>query len=210
MFLRLIRTQGSTDRRQQDNAEKIFLERFLPRVKEATGYAGFLLAIDRASGAGASVTYWQDAAAEAASAPSAELMKQAEQALGVVITDVDTFELALIERAQPPIAGSFMRTNDLTGDPARTDAGIAFARERVYPAVRDLPGFRALSVSTNRTTGRTILGTTWDSIEALDRSEAAVVDLREEGAKAGAATAVKVEKWEVAAVEVVAAAGLPS
>lgn len=207
MYLRLIRVQGSTDRAEQDAAEKTFLEQFVPPIKQRPGFAGFFLGIDRASGISSSVSYWQDAAAELGSRPTSQVLAAAEAALKCKVLEVETFELVLIERAKPAAAGTYLRTNDVTGDATRIDAGIAFARDRVYPIVRQQPGFRSFGVAVNRKTGRSIVSTNWESMADLERSEAAVVDIREEARKTMGATGVTVEKWEIPVLELVGTAG---
>jgi hypothetical protein len=48
-----------------------------------------------------------------------------------------------LERSAPPKANTFIRINDITGSPAKIDAGIRFVQEQVVPAVKTLKGYRS-------------------------------------------------------------------
>jgi heme-degrading monooxygenase HmoA len=202
MYVRLIRVQGSTDRAQQEAAQKTFLEQFVPPVQKAAGYAGFFLGIDRASGVSCSVTYWQDEAAASASAPSQELLQKAEQALNCKVEDVDTLEMVYLERVKAPAPGVWMRSNDARDEALDVEARLKTARERLYPLLSGQAGFRTLALAVNRETGRIVVSSTWDTREHMERSEAALGDIRAEARDRG--LAARVERWEIPAIEILA------
>ena len=59
MFVRVSRASGSPDNLDQ-NVE-FFTQKLLPQIKDSPGFVGAAALGDRASGRGASVTYWTDA-----------------------------------------------------------------------------------------------------------------------------------------------------
>jgi len=100
----------------------------------------------------------------------------------------------------------FARTTFVTARPAGIDEGLRCVRE-VLPTLQDVPGFVGLSTLVDRATGRCIITTSWQSMEALRDSDAQVRPIRDQciGAfnaadttsAAGAEGAV-VDQWDVA------------
>jgi heme-degrading monooxygenase HmoA len=200
MWIRFTRLLGEAKR--LDEILDIYRQQVAPAMASQPGYMGTVVLANRETGEAQSILYWQDEAAlKASEAGANERRAQFAAAVGAKIIDVDRFELVIVERAAPAQAGTFVRTNDVKGDPAKLDEGTAFIRDKVIKALSAQPGFRALVTGVNRQTGRAITATTWDSLDALKRSEAAVVDLREQAVKASGATGVKVEIWESVFVE---------
>ena len=95
----------------------------------------------------------------------------------------------------------YARSTTIMADPSQVETGIAFVRDEVWPAVRDLDGCVGLSLLVDRETGRSITTTAWESDSALRASGPAVSGLRERGARATGATAEpRVEEWEIVSV----------
>ena len=89
------------------------------------------------------------------------------------------------------------RSTTFTGRPASVDAGIAFVRERVEPAVLQVDGCTGLSLLVDRPTGRSIVTTGWVSEEALHDSEPRVAVLRAEAAQVFGSRP-EVRRWDIA------------
>jgi heme-degrading monooxygenase HmoA len=209
MWIRSTRLQGDVNR--LDEAVNTYRQKIGPAMAEMAGYMGTAVLANRETGLAESVVYWQDEAALKATEASTEEMRARVAAeLGAKIISVDRLELVIVERAAPVQEGTFVRTNDVQGDPAKLDEGTAFIRDKVIKVLTAQPGFRALVTGINRQTGRSVTASTWDSMDALKKSEAAVVDLREQAVKASGATGVKVEIWESVFVEMKTAATLTS
>lgn len=86
-------------------------------------------------------------------------------------------------------------------DPSNADAGIAFVRDQVWPAVADMQGCLGISLIIDRETGRSITTTSWDSEESLRASAGMVRGLREQGTQiTGSAGQPLVEEWEIASM----------
>lgn len=77
------------------------------------------------------------------------------------------------------------------------DAGITHVRDVVMPQVRDLPGCVGISLLADRSSGRCIITTAWESEEALRGSADTVTPIRARAAEQFGGE-VTVDEWEVA------------
>lgn len=91
----------------------------------------------------------------------------------------------------------YARSTHVDADPAKVDAGIAFVRDRVMPALAEMDGFVGLSMLADRGSGRCIAAAAWRDREALDASAAGVAPLRERGAAVFGGRPT-VAEWEIA------------
>ncbi len=92
------------------------------------------------------------------------------------------------------------RSTTYTGDPSAIDDGIAYVRDKVLPAVRQMDGCIGLSMLVDRHTGRCLVTTSWDDAEAMHRSEAAIGGIRETAVRTvhGASSETEVAEWAIA------------
>ena len=93
----------------------------------------------------------------------------------------------------------YARTTTFRGHPRSLDAGIAYVRDHVLPAVRDMAGCIGLAMLVDRSTGRCIVTTSWADQEALRRSSEVVGWLREAATQilVGADGEAQVASWTV-------------
>lgn len=91
----------------------------------------------------------------------------------------------------------FARVTTLQGPSDRVDDGIRAVQEQVIPAAKQMKGFKGMLALADRTTGRMIGITLWESEDDLGQSEEAANQLRSGAAGAGGADIVSVEKFEV-------------
>lgn len=91
----------------------------------------------------------------------------------------------------------YARSTTVHGQPAMTDAGIRHVTDVVMPQVRGMTGCVGISLLADRSTGRCIVTTAWESEEALRGSAGTVTPIRARAAEQfdGEAT---VEEWEMA------------
>jgi heme-degrading monooxygenase HmoA len=94
-------------------------------------------------------------------------------------------------------AAMFARVSTLQGSPERVEDGIRAVREQVLPAARQMDGFKGLLAMVDRSSGKMVGITLWDSEEALQASEEAANQLRDSSAQAGGAQIAGVERFEV-------------
>ena len=93
----------------------------------------------------------------------------------------------------------FARSTTVLGQPAMTDAGIQHVRDVVMPQVRGMTGCVGISLLAERSSGRCIVTTAWESEEALRGSADTVTPIRARAAEQFGGE-VTLEEWEVAYV----------
>jgi heme-degrading monooxygenase HmoA len=203
MYVRMTRVQAPPDK-IKDSIQN-FETNVLKRVKAAPGYQGAVLLVNRQTGDGIGVTYWESAKALGASEQAGidARTSSVQNVAGTRIVNVERAEVMIMERTEPPKAGAFVRFISGAGDPEKQDAGIGVGRNKALPLLKTLKGFRAMIASVARTTGRTFVSTVWDTQSDLEASESKIAGVRAEFAKTAgiSAESLKVEVFEVAVVE---------
>ena len=89
------------------------------------------------------------------------------------------------------------RSTTVRGNPAAIEVGVAYVREAVLPAVRDMDGCIGLSMLADRASGRCIVTTAWADAEAMHRSAQNVRGIRDRTAEILCGPA-EVREWEIA------------
>ena len=90
----------------------------------------------------------------------------------------------------------YARSTTVLGQPAMIDAGIQHVRDVVMPQVRGISGCVGMSLLADRSSGRCIVTTAWESDEALRGSADTVAPIRTRAAEQfGGETTV--DEWEV-------------
>ncbi|GAC1511492.1 MAG: hypothetical protein NVS1B3_14650 [Candidatus Dormibacteraceae bacterium] len=212
MFLRATRLQTPPDK--VNEAIKNFETNALKGLRSAPGNTGAALLVNRQTGAAIGITYWESAKALAASEQvgTQSRTEATKNVPGTHIVNVERAELMIMDRAESPKAGSFVRMVTVNGDPEKLDAAIVLLRNHALPVLKAQKGYRATIASVDRQTGRLSSSTQWDSKADLDASESKIAGPRAEVAKAAGAGAhdAQVEIFEIAVVELSAAATLQS
>jgi heme-degrading monooxygenase HmoA len=208
MFLRATRVQTPPDKVEQ--AIENFDTNVLKGLRAAPGNQGAILLVNRETGAGMGITYWESAKALASSeAIGTQSRTQTTKAVpGSQIVNVERAELMIMDRAAAPAkSGSFVRMVSVSGDPDKLDAAIVNIRNQVLPLLKAQKGYRATIASVDRQSGRLTASTVWDTKADLDASESKLAGPRAEAAKAAGAgpNDVQVEIFETAVVELSAA-----
>ena len=118
-------------------------------------------------------------------------------------TSVEKYELAVHEISGEPAAA---RASRLEGPTDKIDEGIQKAQDDVLPRARQLDGWAGVFYLVDRTAGKTMVITLWETVEARRASEEAAKQLRKDAADAGGETITGVERYQVVALEVAARA----
>src|SRR3981081_3023927 len=110
MFLRATRVQSPPDK--VNEAIKNFESNILPRLRSAPGNQGGALLVNRQTGEGIGVTYWESAKALANSEQVGIKSRQetTKAVPGTQIINVERGELMIMDRAEAPKKGTFVRT----------------------------------------------------------------------------------------------------
>lgn len=203
MYSRATRVQTPPDKVPE--AIKNFETNILPAIRKAPGNLGAVLLINRDTGEGAGITYWESAKALGASEQVgiSSRIQSTKSVPGSQIVNVERAEIVIMDRAQPPKPGAFTRLVSGTGDVDKLDAAVSFLRTKALPVARTQKGYRATVVAIDRQTGRVFASTVWDTKADLEKSEAAIAPLRTEAAKIAGLIpeTVKVEIFEAPVAE---------
>ena len=93
----------------------------------------------------------------------------------------------------------YARSTTIQGQPSSIDAGIAHTRDSAMPALEGIDGCVGLSLLVDRTSGRCIVTTSWESEEAMHASEESIRPIRDRAAELLGGSR-QVEEWEIAAM----------
>lgn len=199
MFARGTRFQMSPDRIDERVAN--YRQNTLPTFGQLAGFMGAAVLVDRATGAGQTVTYWDsEAALEASEETAARLRDSAAQA-GTQVGETDHLEIVIQERVAPAQAGTFGRINEVTARPEAIDPLIAFIRDATA-TLRAQHGFRALIMGVNRQTGRVVVSSVWDTAADREASDASMKERRQTAVQVAGAEGVSVQLLEIVVAEV--------
>jgi len=91
----------------------------------------------------------------------------------------------------------YARSTSLQARASQIDAGIDFVRDELLPAVAAMAGCVGLSMMADRSSGRCIVTSAWESQDQMWASDAAVAPMRERAGKLLGGTPY-VEEWEIA------------
>ena len=92
----------------------------------------------------------------------------------------------------------YARSTTLHTDARGIEQGIAFVRDEVWPAVREMEGCLGISMLVDRDNGKGIVTTSWRDESTLRSSAGAVMPLRDRGVQITSSQAPVVEEWEIA------------
>ena len=91
----------------------------------------------------------------------------------------------------------YARSTTIQAQPSSIDAGIAHIRDTVMPALEGIDGCVGMSLLVDRTSGRCIATSSWESEEAMRASEDSIRPIRDRAAELFGGSA-EVEEWEIA------------
>ena len=93
----------------------------------------------------------------------------------------------------------YARSTTIQAQPSSIDDGIAHMRDSVMPALQGIDGCVGLSLLVDRTSGRCIATSSWESEEAMRASAEALQPIRDRAAELFGGGA-QIEEWEIAAM----------
>ena len=91
----------------------------------------------------------------------------------------------------------YARSTTVHGDPMKIDDGIAYVRDTVMPAIKQMAGSIGLSMLCDRESGRCIVTTAWRDEMSMHDTEGAVHDMRQRAAEMLGGHA-DVQEWDIA------------
>jgi heme-degrading monooxygenase HmoA len=92
-----------------------------------------------------------------------------------------------------------VRVSRIQMDAAKVDDSVKVTEEEIVPTLKDTDGFKGLTVGVDRSSGKAIAVTYWDSEETMNAAEEMGNSARKQAAEAGGASGPpEVERYEVA------------
>ena len=92
------------------------------------------------------------------------------------------------------------RSTTIKADPDNVDAGIAFTRDEVMPAIQQIDGCIGLSMLTDRESGRCIVATSWVDEQAMRATAAEDRTVQHRLMHTLGGEHADVQEWEIAVV----------
>ena len=201
MYARVVRVRGSAEGAEERTAT--FQREALPVIREQPGFAGVVTLGDPGSGVGAVVTYWESEEAMTASAEVlAALRERMTAGQGLEVLSTEQYEINMLERRAAPVPGNAVRVTRANGNLDTAETALAQLRGEGLALASTLPGFRALISGIDRSSGRFMIASGWDTAADRDASEQATAELRARLAEVAGATNLEVDKLEVTLAEV--------
>ncbi len=94
----------------------------------------------------------------------------------------------------------YARSTSIQAQPSSLDTGIAHMRDTVLPALEGIDGCVGLSLLVDRTSGRCIATSSWESEEAMGASTESIQPIRDRAAELFGGSGPQVEEWNIAAM----------
>lgn len=200
-YARVVRLKG--DASKINEAVKLWTQDILPLLKKQPGFTGATLLGNRKTGDGLSVSYWESEAAmkQARAQVRPEAQKTLAKTGGSIVED-DECEVALLERFKPPMAGAYARVTTVQGDPAHASDAISNFKESIVPAIQKQAGVRTAYFFVNRQSGKTFVGSIWNTEHDLQKSDASLGTLRADAIKKFGGRDAKTEAFEIYFTEI--------
>jgi heme-degrading monooxygenase HmoA len=177
-----------------------------PRWQEAMPAArGHMMLVDRERGRALGVTFFDTEADIREAEPVFDRMgdEMPEETRGKRV-GVSTYEVTISEGGEDARAA---RVSRFEGDAGRIDEDTRHAVDTILPRVRQVSGSKGIYSLADRSSGRVLTITLWDSPESLQASEEQADKLRAESAEAGGAKIAAVDRYEVAMIAAPTGAG---
>jgi heme-degrading monooxygenase HmoA len=170
----------------------------MPALQEMDGYVGLSLLVDRQSGQCIATSAWETDEAQRASAERiAPVRERAAQTFGGDASVAD-WEIGVLHRDHRSADGACVRATWIRVPPDHADRAVEFYKTSVLPSLEDLEGFCSASLLINRSTGRAVSSTTFDSREAMQRNEDQAKELRNARTRELGAEILDVGEFELA------------
>ena len=170
----------------------------MPALQAMDGYVGLSLLVDRESGRCIATSAWEtEDALRMSTEQAAPLRDRAAELFGGDVT-VDPWEIGVLHRDHRSDEGACVRATWIKMPPDQVERAIEFYKTSVLPSLEDLDGFCSASWLINRSSGRGVSSTTFDSQEAMERNREQAKELRNTRTRELGADIVDVGEFELA------------
>jgi heme-degrading monooxygenase HmoA len=169
----------------------------LPLIRDIDGCIGLSMMVDRTTGRCIATSAWES---EEAMNASNEMLTPIRDRAGEIMgaaAEVEMWEIGGLHRDHRTAEGACTRVSWMEGDPGQADRMIEVFRGTM-PTLESWDGFCSASLMINRSTGRAVITTTWDSRAALEQSRAMADQTRAKAADDSGTRIADVEEFELA------------
>ena len=165
MYTRLLTFKGATD---IDGGVAYLRREVLPILTAQHGYRGVTASGNRSTNIFGILSLWETEEDRASS--ESALGKPRQEAVKIVGGNltVENLEQMVAEVVKPITVGCPLFVTRVSMDPAKVDENVAFFKGDVLPVIKSQPGFCALRNMIDRASGHGVVGSVWETPEALD------------------------------------------
>jgi quinol monooxygenase YgiN len=168
-----------------------------PGVRQMDGCVGLSMLAERDTGRCIVTTSWADRQALKNSTAGVMAMRRHAAELMGGPADVQEWEVALMHRLHTAHHGACARVIWTDGDPAAMDGMLDTFRTTVPAQLDDLLGCCSVSVMVDRSSGRGVVTTTYDSPQDMREARDRARQIREEFAQHTNRTITEVAEFEL-------------
>jgi hypothetical protein len=172
-------------------------DKVMPTIQPMDGCVGLSMLAERETGRCIVTTSWTDLDALTASAEGVMAMRQRTAEIMGGPAEVQEWEVALMHRLHTAHHGACARVIWSDGDPADSDRMLDSFRMGVLPKLDDLMGCCSVSLMIDRSTGRGVLTTTYDSPQDMTAAREMAAGMREEFAQQMHRAVTEVAEFEL-------------
>ena len=155
-------------------------DKVMPAVQQMDGCVGLSMLAERETGRCIVTTSWADHEALRNSAEGVMAMRRRAAEIMGGPADVQEWEVALMHRLHTAHHGACARVIWHDGDAGEADGMFETFRMTVLPQLEELPGCCSVSVMLDRSTGRSVVTTTYDSPQDMRAARERAMQMREE------------------------------
>lgn len=186
------------DPSQLDEATRYLEATARPHAESQHGNRGLAVLANAGLGTCVIASYWDSADAMTASEPTIQVSRKEVTELLKGTVTVEHYEVPVFVRRSRPAAGAGVRLTRIDGSPASLDPAIEEFRNTAVPALMEMPRLCSAQLMVDRTTGRCIVVTAFEDMDALDTSRSAAVALRANVTAVAHLTVRGVEEYRLA------------
>ena len=165
MYTRLLTVKGASD---IDGGTAYIREEVFPILSAQPGYRGVTASANRSASVFGVLSVWEtENDRESSDSALGTARQEALKIVGGNLT-VENLEVAAAGAVKPITAECKLLITRLGMDPAKVDDIVAFFMSDVFPVFKAQPGFCGLHNMIDRAGGKAIVGSAWETQEAID------------------------------------------
>lgn len=189
MHTRLLTFKGATD---IDDGTTYLRQEALPILRAQHGYRGVTASGNRSTNVFGILSVWETETDRASS--DSALGKARQEALKVVGGEltVENLEVAVAGAVKPITVDCKLLITRLAMEAAKVDEIVEFFKSEVFPVFKSQPGFCGLHNMIDRAAGKAVVGSAWETQEAID----AYLTIQPERRKIAESRGVRFEEQE--------------